>query len=172
MSSASTASLNVLRGQILSRWQAMALRERQMITAAAWLLGLTLLVLVGVRPALRTLQQAPVQLSEVNATLDDMKRQADEAKALRQLPPVPPAQAQAALQSATERLGPAATLSIQADRVVIKFVKVPGGQLAEWLSEVRSGARARPLEANLAETEPGAYSGSVTLALTASALNR
>jgi general secretion pathway protein M len=169
---ASTASFKAMRGQVLSKWQAMGLRERQMITLAAWLLGLTLLVLLGVRPAVRTLQQAPVQLSEVNATLDDMRRQAEEVKALRQLPAVPPAQAQAALQTATERLGPSAVLSVQADRVVVKLIKVPGGQLAEWLNEVRSSARARPLEANIAETEPGAYSGSITLALTASALNR
>lgn len=166
------ASLQVLRGQLLSRWQAMAPRERQMITIAAWVLGLTLLVLVGIRPAVRTLQQSPAQLNEINATLDDMRRQADEVRALRQLPAVPPAQAQAALQSATERMGPSITLSVQADRVVAKLTKVPGGQLAEWLSEVRASARARPLEANIAETEPGAYSGSITLALTASALNR
>lgn len=169
---AQTASLNALRGQFLSRWQAMAPRERQMVTLAAWALGLTLLVLVGIRPAVRTLQQAPIQLNEVNATLDDMRRQAEEVRLLKQLPPVPPAQAQAALQSATERLGPAATLRVQQDRVIVTFNKVPGGQLAEWLSEVRSAARARPVEANLAESEVGAYSGSVTLSMTASALNR
>lgn len=169
---AQAESLKALRGQLLSRWQAMAPRERQMVTVAAWALGLALLVLVGVRPAVRTLKEAPVQISEVNATLDDMKRQADEVRVLRQLPAVPPAQAQAALQSATDRLGPAATLRVQADRVVVTFNKVPGNQLAEWLIEVRAGARARPLEANLAESEPGAYTGTLTLALTASSLNR
>ena len=62
------------------------------------------------RPAWRTLKQTPDQLKEVNAVLDDMRRQAEEVKVMRALPPVPPAQAQAALQSATDRLGEGARL--------------------------------------------------------------
>ena len=49
---------------------------------------LTLLVLVGVRPAWRTLAQTPVQMREVDAQLDQMRRLADEAAALRQRPRV------------------------------------------------------------------------------------
>lgn len=171
--SAQMASFDAARGQALAKWQALAPRERQMITVMAWAVGLTLLFMVGIRPAWRSLQQTPVQLREVNAVLDDMRRQADEVKALRQLPPVPPSQAEAALNSATERLGEGARLSLQTDRATVTLTKVSGGRLGEWLQEVRSSARVRPIEANLIQVSPGVYSGTVTLAMTsASGMNR
>lgn len=165
MSAEQTASLNALREQIGARWQTLAPRERRLVTAAAWLLGLTLVFMLGVRPAWKTLQQAPGQMREVDALLDDMNRQAAEVKLLRQLPPVPPAQAEASLRSATERLGAGASLRMQPDRVLVTLSKVPGPALAEWLREVRASARARAIEANVAQSEPGLYSGSVTLVL-------
>lgn len=167
--SAQMASIQAARSELQAKWQAMAPRERQLVTVMAWLLGLVLLVMVGVRPALKTLKDTPAQLREVNATLDDMRRQADEVKALRQMPPVPPAQAEAMLRSATERLGEGARLMMQADRAVVTLNKVSGARVAEWLTEVRSGARARPLEGNFVQTEPGIYSGTITLALSGAA---
>jgi len=111
------------------------------------------------------LQQTPAQLREVQAVLDVMRKQAEEVKAMRSQPPVPPVQAQAALQSATDRLGDGARLRLQSDRAVLSLDKVEGAALASWLAEVRSSARVRPLEANLSQVEGGAYSGTVTLLL-------
>lgn len=169
MSAEQTASFQALREQLRARWQTMAPRERRLVTVAAWLLGVTLVVMLGVRPAWKTLQEAPVQMREIDAVLDEMNRQAAEVKQLRQLPPVPPAQAETLLRSATERLGPGATLRMQTDRVLVTLSKVPGPELAEWLREIRSSARARAVEANVAQAEPGAYSGSITLVLGAPA---
>ncbi|HIV69565.1 MAG TPA: type II secretion system protein M [Candidatus Aquabacterium excrementipullorum] len=160
-----TASLNEMRAQLTARWAAMAPRERRMVTVMAWLLGITLVFLLGVRPAWKTLQQTPVQLREVNAVLEDMQRQANEVKTLRQMPVVPPAQAEAALRSATERLGESGKLRLQPDRAVVTFTKVAGADLAQWLAEVRSSARARPVEANFAQVEPGVYSGTISVVL-------
>jgi general secretion pathway protein M len=162
--SAQMASLQAARSEFLAKWQAMAPRERQLVTVMAWLLGLVLVVMVGVRPALKTLKDTPVQLREVNATLDEMRRLADEVKTLRQMPPVPVAQAEAMLSSATKRLGEGSRVRIQGDRAIVSLNKVSGARLAEWLTEVRSGARMRPLDSNLTQTEPGLYSGSITLA--------
>ena len=162
-----TSSLDSLRQQWRARWAAMAPRERQLVLAAAWLTGLVLLVMIGIRPALRTLQQTPAQLAEVNAQLEQMNRLASEAQALRQLPPVPPVQSQAALEAATERLGESARLSMQGDRVTVVFKAVPGGALLDWLIEVRSSARVRPLEADLEEADTGIYNGTLVLALPA-----
>lgn len=168
-----TQSLKDQLAPLIAKWQALAPRERQMLVGMSWAMGLVLVFMVGVRPAWRTLQQAPVQLQEVNTILDDMRKQSEEVKAMRAQPPVPPAQAQAALQSATERLGEGAHLRIQTDRAVVTLNKVSGAQLAQWLTEVRSSARVRPLEANLTQVSTGVYSGSVTVALSApSALNR
>ena len=42
---------------------------------------------------------------------------------------------------------------------------VSSAQLNAWLAEARAGARARVVEANLVQTSPGLYDGSLTLAL-------
>lgn len=160
-SSSLQASLQDLR----KRWQAMAPRERQLATVAAWLLGLTLLVLVGVRPAWKTLNQTPQQLREADAQLDQMRRLADEARALKARPPVPPAQAEAALNAATQRLGAAATLVMQGDRATLTLTKVNGEDLAAWLDEARGAARVKPLEAGLMQVNPGVYSGNIVVGL-------
>ena len=96
-----TQSLQALKQEWLTKWAAMPARERQLMTAAAWLAGLVLLVMLGIRPALKTLQETPKQLLEVNAQLEQMRSQAQEAQFLRQRPPVPRVQAEAALKAAT-----------------------------------------------------------------------
>jgi general secretion pathway protein M len=171
--SETTDSLKAQLAPLKAKWEALQPRERQMLMGMGWALGLVLIFMVGVRPAWRTLQQAPEQIKAVDTVLDDMRRQAEEVKVMRALPPVPPAQAQAALQSATERLGEGAHLRVQTDRAVVTLTKVSGAQLAQWLSEVRSSARVRPIEASLTQVSTGIYSGTVTVVLSApSALNR
>lgn len=155
------ASLQELR----QKWQAMAPRERQLLTAAGWLLGLTLLVMVGVRPAWTTLAQAPAQLREADARLDQMRKYADEARQLKARPPVAPAQAEAALKSATDRLGGGAALAIQGDRATLTLTKVTGEALAAWLDEARRAARVKPMEAALIQISTGVYSGTLTVAM-------
>lgn len=163
--SKSSPSFQALRQTWQTQWSGMSASEQRLITIAAWLAGLTLLVMVGVRPAWRTLQQTPPQLREVDAQLSDMRLLAQETQALRQRPPVPPAQAEASLKAATDRLGEAAQLSRQGERVTVAFKGVSGEALAAWLEEVRAGARAKPLEAALQQGEGGRYQGSITLAL-------
>lgn len=161
----SSQQLQALRDAWQAKWSALAPRERSMATIAGWLLLLAVVVLLGIRPAWRTLSSTPAQLKEVDAQLDQMRRLADEVQLLRQRPPVPPAQAEAALRSASDRLGPAATLSVQGDRATLTLREVPGESLASWLDEVRIAARARPLEANLQQAQAGHYNGSVVLSL-------
>ncbi len=160
-----SSSLQDTLQDLRKRWAAMAPRERQLATAAAWLLGLTLLVMVGVRPAWKTLSQTPAQLREADAQLDQMRKLADEASQLKARPPVPPTQAEAALKSATERLGTGAALAIQGDRATLTLTKVSGDALAAWLEDARGSARVKPLEAALIQIEPGVYSGNLVVAL-------
>jgi len=169
MSAVDTSSVAEFKQQWQARWVAMAPRERQLVLAAAWLAALVLLVMVGIRPAWKTLRETPAQLAEVNAQLDEMNRFAAEAQALKQLPPVPPAQAKAALEASIDRLGDAARLSSQGDRMTVVLKAVAGADLLDWLTEVRSSARARPLEADLEEVESGVYNGTIVLALPAGA---
>lgn len=154
-----------MRLQWQARWAAMAPRERQIATVAAWLALIALVVLIGIRPAWRTLSQTPAQLQELDAQLDQMRRLADETQVLRQRPPVPPAQSEAALKSATERLGEGAKLNLQGDRATLTVNKVSGDALATWLDEARGAARVKPLEAGLMQVQPGVYSGNIVVGM-------
>ena len=163
--SSETNPLQTLRQDWQTRWAAMPPRERQIATWAGWLVTVTLLVLIGIRPAWRILSETPAQLRDVNVQLEAMRRLADETQVLRQRPPVPPAQAEAALRSATERLGDSARLNLQGDRATLTLTKVSGEALAFWLDEARGGSRAKPIEAGLMQVEPGQYSGNIVLVL-------
>ncbi len=158
-------SLKALKQEWQTKWAAMPTRERQLVSTAAWLAGLVFLVMVGIRPAWKTLQETPKKLNEINGQLEVMRRQAAEVQTLRLRPPVPPVQAEAALQAATERLGQSGRLMMQGDRATLNANGVSGEALAMWLDEIRAAARAKPVEVNLTQNEPGRYSGTVILAV-------
>jgi len=147
-----------------ARWRALGLRERQGIAAAAWVLGLFLLWAVAIAPAWRTTRAAPVQLDQLDAQLQSMQRQANEARELRAIPALNSTQAAAALRAASEALGAAGRLQVVGDRATLTLTGVNGTQLRDWLTEARSAARSRPLEANLTRGPQG-YSGSIVVAL-------
>lgn len=144
-------------------WQALAPRERRLVSAAAALVALALLWLLAVQPAWRTLARAPAEIDRLDAQLQTMHRLAAEAQALRETASVPPEQAQAALQAATARLGPQAQLTFSGERAIVRFDGVAPGALREWLAEARAGARARPVAAALQRSGPG-FSGTLELA--------
>lgn len=166
---ATDARLGALMQQLAplrQRWSALAPRERLLVGAAALVLGIFLLWSVAIAPALRSLSTAPARLAEVDAQLAQMRRLAAEAGELRALPPVAPPQAEAALQSATQRLGAAARLQASGERITVQFTAIEPAALAAWLDEVRSAARVRVVEAQLGRSGNG-YSGSIVLTLAA-----
>lgn len=148
----------------LARWRALAPRDRQAVALAALVLGLFLLWSLAIAPAWRSVRAAPAELARLDDQLHEMQRLAAEARALRAVTPLPPAQAALALRAATARLGEQARLALVGERATVTFSGVPAGRLREWLVEVRSGARAQPLEAQLTRTPQG-YNGSVVLLL-------
>ncbi len=165
MTTQAPSSFDELRQQWLARWNALAPRERQIALITTAVLVLAFLLLVAIRPAWRSSQQTPVQMREVDAQLEQMRRLAKESLALRQLPSVPAVQAEAALKDATDRLGEGARLLMQNDRANVTLTNVSGAALLDWLAEVRAVARVRPLEADLNQVSPGVYSGSMVLGM-------
>ena len=119
------------RQQFDARWSAMAPRERRMVQVMAWALVLVLVVMVGLRPAWRSLNETPAQLQAIEAQLEQMRRWAQETQQLRQRPPVPPIQAEAALRAANA-----------------KFTR-RFGRIEDWLAE--SGKH--PADSDLAEMD-------------------
>lgn len=153
------------RQALQQRWQTLAERERVLLVVGGTVLGLALLWWVGLAPAWRSVRAAPQKIEALDLQLQDMQRLAAEAKALRAMPPMPAAQAQAALTAAAQRLGDKARLSLQGERAVLQLSHLSGEQLAAWLAEVRISARVRAVEAQLTRTPQGDYTGSLVLAL-------
>jgi general secretion pathway protein M len=161
-----SAALRQTLAPLQQRWQALAPRERLGATLGLGLLALFLVWRVGVQPALKTLSTAPTQQATLDAQWARMQRLAAEAVELRALPPVDPAQADAALQAATARLGAAARLQRSGERLSVTFTSVEPAAMMGWLAEVRAAARARVIEAQLGRAGNG-YSGNVVLTLPA-----
>lgn len=145
-------------------WRGLPKREHRQLLLAGAVLGLGLLWLVALQPALRTLRGAGTELDAAELQLQAMQRLAAEAAELRGIPALSREQAGAALQAATESLGERARLSLQGERAVLTLNGVGTGALRDWLAQARSGARGRPVEANLVRSAQ-TYSGTLVLAL-------
>jgi len=164
MSSSKSAQWQALKAQANAQWEALGERERLALQLVGWVLGALLIWLLAVKPGLRTLRQAPEQMATLEAQLQDMQALALEVRELRATPAVPAALAVQALQAASEHLGPGAKLSLNGDRAILNLNGVSAPALQAWLGEVRSAARAKPLEAKL-QRGPNGYSGSIVLSL-------
>lgn len=145
-------------------WRSRALRERIALGLMAAVLGVGLLWLLFVQPALQTLRETPVQLDQLDAQLQQMQRLAAEAQDLRGVAAVGSSQATAALRAATERLGDKGRLSLLGDRASLTLNGASPEALRGWLIEARSAARARPVEAQLTRAGNG-YSGTLVVQL-------
>jgi general secretion pathway protein M len=153
-----------LRSEASKRWQGMPARERLGATIALLVLGAWLVWLFAIQPALRTTREAPAQIDALDTQLQAMQRMAAESRELRGASPVPVGQSIAALTSATERLGDKGRISIQGDRATLALTGVTSDKLRAWLSEARSGARARPVDVQLTRGPQG-YAGTVIVTL-------
>lgn len=149
-------------------WQGLAARERLLVAVAVAAVVLAAVFGLAVQPAWRTVHTAPSEIERLDEQLRVMQRLATEARELRALPAVSVAQSAAALKAASDRLGDKGRLTIVGDRATLALNGAGTAQLRAWLSEVRLGARARPIEATL-QRGPQGYSGSIVVALGGSA---
>ena len=154
------------RAEVRRYWHTLAPRERQMVVAVGVVLAVFIVWLIAVQPALRTLRETAPERDRLELQLQQMQIAALESETLRGASPVPAAQAADALRAATERLGGKGKIAIQGDRATLSFTGVPFTSLRVWLGEARSGARARPVEAQLLKGA-GGYNGSISLTLPA-----
>jgi general secretion pathway protein M len=134
------------------------------VTLAGVTIAIALVWVVGIAPALRALREAPAHINALDLQLQSMQRMAMEARELRGAAPVPATQAAQALKSATDRLGDKGRLAVQGDRATLTLNGVTGEMLRAWLTEARSGARARPVEAQLTRGPQG-YAGTIVMSI-------
>jgi general secretion pathway protein M len=160
----STAESPSLRQEAAAFWRGRSARERQALGVVLLVLVLLFVWLLLVLPAWRTVRDAPAQIDRIDRQLQQVQSTAAEVRTLRAIAPVSSTQAAAALKAATDRLGERARLSLQGERATLTFAGVETDDLAAWLNEVRSAARARPIEASLARVGQG-YSGTLSVTL-------
>jgi general secretion pathway protein M len=152
------------RDQLQARYAKLDARERQMVLVIGGLLAFLLVWLILVRPAWKTLDEAPALREQADAQLLQMQAISTEAKQLRALPPVPQSVAEQVLKSATDDLGGKAKISVQGERATLSVTGINGEDLRKWLLQARGGARARPVEATLTRAGDG-YNGTLVVAI-------
>ena len=156
------------RQQLQARWAGLAPRERLLVGGAAGLVGLALLWWVALGPAITTLRTAGEQHRVLDAELARMQRLQAQAKAMQSAPRQNPEEAMRQLEAAIrQQLGTSARYVIAGDRVTVTLANTQPAALAQWLSQVRTNARAIPGEAKLTRNASGGWDGSVVLALPA-----
>lgn len=156
------------RQELQARWAGLAPRERMLVVAAAGLVALALLWWVALGPAIATLRTADEQHRALDTQLAHMQRLQAQAKAMQSAPRQNPEEAMRQLEtSIRQQLGTSARYVIAGDRVTVTLANTPAEALAQWLSQVRTNARAIPGEAKLTRNAGGGWDGSVVLALPA-----
>lgn len=153
-----------LRRRGTAAWAGLSPRDQRIARIGAGFVGLLLVWLLGVQPAWRALRDLPPQIERAEAQLLQMQSLAAESKTLRAAPPVAQAQAAAALRAAAARLGERARVVQQGERMTISLTGVDGAALRALLDELRAGARARPVEAQLVRGAKG-FDGTLVLVL-------
>lgn len=149
-----------------ARWTALAPRERRLVAGAAGLVALALLWWIAIAPALATLRAADAQHRALDAQLLQMKRMQALAREMQAQPPKGHDEAMRQLEQAIrQQLGTSARYSIAGERVTITLANTPSAALAQWLTQVRSNARALPGEARLARNAAGGWDGTLVLTL-------
>ena len=154
--------------ELRERWALLAPREQALVAAAAGLVALAILWWIALAPALATLRSAEVQHRAMDAQLAHMKRLQAQAKAMQGQPRQSTEEAMRQLEAAIrQQLGVSARYSIAGERVTITLANTPAPALAQWLSQVRTNARAIPGEARLTRNPAGGWDGSLVLTLPA-----
>lgn len=161
---ATATGLPTLRRQASIWWRARTVRERQMVTLVLLVVLALAVWSLLVQPALRVAREAPVQIDRLDGQLQQMQRVAIESTGLRAAARISQGQATQALKSATDRLGEHGKIVVLGDRATLTLVNADPEALRGWLNEARSGARARPVEAQL-QRSPAGYSGTMSLTL-------
>jgi general secretion pathway protein M len=158
-----------VKAQVLrARWAALAPREQALVGAAAAVVALALLWWIALAPAIATLRSADAQHRSLDAQLQHMRRLQSQAKAMQSQPRQNPREAMRQLEAAIHgQLGVSARYIIAGDRVTVTLTNAAPAALAQWLTQVRTNARAIPSDAKLTRNAAGGWDGSLVLTLPA-----
>lgn len=132
-----------------ARWQSLNARERLWLSALLGLMGVWLFVSIGISPALRTLNSAERQRTEIDQQAALMRTLQQRAQDLQKTKPLSREESLRNLQNITPTGNPALQMTIQGDRVLVQLKNLSASQLATWLAQARSNAQALPDEVHM-----------------------
>ena len=151
-----------------TRWAQVSPREQRLVRGALALLALALVWFVALRPALATLRSVQSQGPQLRAQLQDMLQLQAQAQVLQALPAAQTQDSKSLLEAALATLGATAQMSLTGDRATITLEGSSADALAQWLSQARLNARARPLELHLTQSQ-GLWKGRIVLQMASTA---
>jgi len=132
-----------------ARWQALSARERLLVRVFLGLFGIWLFVSIAITPALRTLNSAEQQRTEVAQQAELMRSLKQRAQELQKTKPLSREDSLRNLQSLTPPGNPAMQMTVQGNRVLVNLKNLSASQLAAWLAQARSHAQALPDEVHI-----------------------
>jgi general secretion pathway protein M len=144
-------------------------REQRLVRGAVALLVLALLWFVALRPAIGTLRSAQSQGPLLRSQLQDMLQLQAQAQVLQALPAAQTQDSKSLLEAALATLGATAQMSLTGDRATITLEGSSADALAQWLTQARLNARARPLELHLTQSQ-GLWKGRIVLQMPSTAV--
>ena len=165
MMSTLTASFQTALRQ---QWAQSSPREKTLLRAGAALVTLTLLWWVAISPALRTLRETETLGPALQAHMQTMLQLRARAQALQSQARLPAVESKALLEAALPGLGPTARMTVSGERATVTVDGSNAQALAQWLSQVRLNAHARPVEMHLTQSQ-GQWSGRLVLQWTGAA---
>ena len=142
--------------QLRNLIQSLPEKDRKLIQYLALALAFSLLWFWNIAPALKTYQEAPLQLAQLERQTENLKTLQAQALVLQKAPRVKVQNVGAVLQqSSTEILGNSAKLNLEASRATLTLNNVSAEALAQFLAAARTQAQAMPIEVKLQKNKTG-----------------
>ena len=136
--------------KIFNIFQSLPEKDRQRLLVLAAVFLALILWTWNLAPALKTLREVPLQLSQLDAQTQQLKAMQAQAQTLQKSPRIKPNEASSLLQkAAAELLGGGARLNIEGSRATLTLSGVSADTLAQFLASARAQSQAMPIEADL-----------------------
>lgn len=135
-------------------WSGRSPRERLLLGLGTWVLGLAVLWMLALAPALRTWQEAPSRQAQLDTQSLRLRQLQAQAQGLQKPRAIVRTDAALWLEKNLAELGPNARISLQGDRATLSLQATPAAALARWLTLARDNAQALPTQAQLQQVSP------------------
>ena len=136
--------------KFLNIFQALPDKDRQRLLVLASVFLSLMLWTWNLAPALKTLREVPLQLTQLDAQTQQLKAMQAQAQTLQKSPRIKSNEAASLLQNAaSEVLGNGARLNIEGTRATLTLSGVSADSLAQFVALARTQSQTMPIEAHL-----------------------